>query len=91
MARCARGADRPPAPARCALQLYKVRAEIPITQQHVADTLGLSIVHTNKTLRKLVDRQLIRWLDRGCEVLDEEGLRTLARWEGLGSQLRPLV
>ncbi len=25
---------------------------IPITQQHVADTLGLSIVHTNKTLKQ---------------------------------------
>ncbi|MDP3898290.1 MAG: Crp/Fnr family transcriptional regulator [Mesorhizobium sp.] len=74
-----------------ALRLYKTRAEIPITQQHVADTLGLSVVHTNKTLRKLVDRKLIRWLDRGCEVLDEEGLLAVARWEGLKSQLRPLV
>ncbi|WP_017878198.1 MULTISPECIES: Crp/Fnr family transcriptional regulator [unclassified Janthinobacterium] len=25
----------------------------PLTQQHVADSLGLSLVHTNKTLRKL--------------------------------------
>ena len=46
---------------------------IPITQQHVADTLGLSIVHTNKTLRKLGDRKLIRWHDRACEVLDAPG------------------
>lgn len=74
-----------------ALDLYKTRAEIPITQQLVADTLGLSIVHTNKTLRKLVDRKLIRWLDRGCEVLDEDGLRGVARWEGIGNQIRPLV
>ncbi|TIQ02263.1 Crp/Fnr family transcriptional regulator, partial [Mesorhizobium sp.] len=28
---------------------------IPITQQHIADTLGLSLVHTNKTIRKLMD------------------------------------
>ena len=27
--------------------------EFPITQQHIADTLGLSLVHTNKTLRRL--------------------------------------
>ncbi|MCW5605626.1 MAG: Crp/Fnr family transcriptional regulator, partial [Burkholderiales bacterium] len=46
------------------------RRVIPITQQHVADTLGLSLVHTNKTIRKLLDRKLVRWLDRGCEVLD---------------------
>src|SRR6201992_1310330 len=47
---------------------------IPITQQHVADTLGLSIVHTNKTLRKLSDKKLIRWHDRACEVLAANGL-----------------
>ena len=27
--------------------------EFPISQQHIADTLGLSLVHTNKTLRRL--------------------------------------
>lgn len=75
-----------------AVQIYgKNRAEIPITQQHVADTLGLSIVHTNKTLRKLADRKLIKWLDRGCEVLDEAGLLGLSGWEGLANQKRPLM
>jgi CRP-like cAMP-binding protein len=64
---------------------------IPITQQHVADTLGLSIVHTNKTLRKLADRQLIRWLDRACEVLDVDGLMELSGWEGLPEHRRPLI
>lgn len=67
------------------------RATIPITQQHVADTLGLSIVHTNKTLRKLINRNAIRWLDRGCEVLDEAALLGIAGWEGLGEQRRPLM
>lgn len=64
---------------------------IPITQLHVADTLGLSIVHTNKTLRKLADRKLIRWLDRSCEVLDVEGLMALAEWDGLPERKRPLI
>lgn len=68
----------------------KRHIEIPITQQHVADTLGLSLVHTNKTLRKLTSRKLISW-DGGCTVLDPEGLRDLARWEGLSDQCRPLV
>lgn len=67
------------------------RVQIPITQQHVADTLGLSLVHTNKTLRKLMDRKMIHWRDGGCEVMDAEGLRALARWEGLGETRRPLV
>jgi CRP-like cAMP-binding protein len=64
--------------------------EIPITQQHIADTLGLSLVHTNKTLRKLVKRKLIAW-NGGCLVLDAGGLKALARWEGLPQQCRPLV
>jgi CRP-like cAMP-binding protein len=64
---------------------------IPITQLHVADTLGLSIVHTNKTLRKLADRKLIRWLDRTCEVLDFEGLTALAGWDELPERKRPLI
>lgn len=65
--------------------------DVPITQQHVADTLGLSLVHTNKTLRKLIDRKYIRWRDGGCEVLDIEGLMRTARWEGLKETIRPLV
>ena len=64
---------------------------IPIAQQHVADTLGLSIVHTNKTLKKLSARKLIRWLDRSCEVLDAEGLMQVAGWSGLPDSKRPLI
>ena len=64
---------------------------IPITQQHVADTLGLSLVHTNKTLRKLSDRKLMRWQDRGCEIIDPEALQALAGWEGLQRGPRPFI
>lgn len=64
---------------------------IPITQQHVADTLGLSLVHTNKTLRKLAERKLMRWHERGCEVLDAEGLLALSGWEGLKGRKRPFI
>lgn len=64
---------------------------IPLTQQHVADTLGLSLVHTNKTIRKLVDRKLVRWLDRGCEVLDNDGLARLAGWEPKAKRKRPFI
>jgi CRP-like cAMP-binding protein len=64
---------------------------IPISQQHVADTLGLSIVHTNKTLRKLSDRKLIRWHDRACEVLDPAGLMEIAGWSGFSEGKRPLI
>lgn len=67
------------------------KPRIPITQQHVADTLGLSIVHTNKTLRKLAANGLIRWHDRACEVLDPAGLAQVAGWDGLGERRRPLI
>jgi len=38
--------------------------QIPFTQQHVADTLGLSLLHTNKTLKRLTASQAARWKDR---------------------------
>ena len=69
----------------------KQSIQIPITQQHIADTLGLSLVHTNKTIRKLMDRKLVLWRDGGCEVVDAEGLKQLAGWEGLGEGRRPLI
>jgi len=54
---------------------------LPLTQQHVADTLGLSIVHTNKTIKKLVERGLVKWLDRGCAVKNKAGLSKISGWE----------
>lgn len=69
----------------------KTVIEIPITQQHVADTLGLSLVHTNKTIRKLMLRGLIKWRDGGCTVLDHDALRAVAHWGGLREGTRPLV
>lgn len=65
--------------------------EIPITQQHVADTLGLSLVHTNKTIRKIIQRGFVRWRDRGCEVIDLEGLHKVARWEDSVGGVRPFL
>jgi CRP-like cAMP-binding protein len=64
---------------------------IPITQQHLADTLGLSLVHTNKTLRKLVQKGLIAWGDGGCRIFDVEGLFTIAGWDGDREQVRPFL
>ncbi|PHP68942.1 hypothetical protein CSC94_02855 [Zhengella mangrovi] len=64
---------------------------IPVTQQHFADTLGLSLVHTNKTLRKLARRQLIRWTDQGCIVTDRDSLETIAGWTPEDTRQRPFV
>jgi CRP/FNR family transcriptional regulator, anaerobic regulatory protein len=53
----------------------------PLTQQHLADALGLSIVHTNKTLKRLSDRKIIRWKNRELEILNIDALRDIAVWE----------
>lgn len=65
--------------------------QMPLSQQHVADTLGLSIVHTNKTLRRLAERKLIKWFDRSCEVIDAKGLMEVAGWEPPDERPRPLI
>jgi CRP-like cAMP-binding protein len=65
---------------------------LPITQQHVADTLGMSIVHTNKTLRRLHDRKLLSWKNQRLEILDMAGLEELAQWDGeAAGEVRPLI
>ena len=48
--------------------------QFPFTQQHVADTLGMSLVHTNKTLKRLSATKTMRWKDRVFEILDREAL-----------------
>lgn len=66
-------------------------ARLPVTQVLIADTLGLSIVHTNKTLRKLAARKLIFWREKGCEVLDPEGLAEIAKWQPEEAEARPFL
>lgn len=64
---------------------------LPLTQALVADTLGLSIVHTNKTLRKLSNQSLIRWKDKGCDVLQPEKLAAIAKWDPPETMSRPFI
>ena len=52
--------------------------QFPFTQQHVADTLGMSLVHTNKTLKRLFLTKAVRWKDRVFEVLDRAALVKIA-------------
>lgn len=52
--------------------------QFPFTQQHVADTLGMSLVHTNKTLKRLLLTKAVRWKDRVFEVLDRSALVKIA-------------
>ncbi len=67
------------------------RLVLPITQQHLADALGLSLVHTNKSLKALSQSGCIRWKDACLEMLDERALAELANYEGNTRQLRPIL
>jgi CRP/FNR family transcriptional regulator, anaerobic regulatory protein len=55
--------------------------QFPFTQQHVADTLGLSLVHTNKTLQRLNATKAMCWKGRRFEILDRKALAKLASYE----------
>jgi len=64
----------------------------PLTQQHIADGLGLSLVHTNKTLRKLERRGLHRIEDGRLYLRDAGALARLADLYGDGKPApRPLI
>lgn len=64
----------------------------PLTQQHIADGLGLSLVHTNKTLRKLERRGLHRIADGRLHLLDVNALTRIADLYGDGKPSpRPLI
>ncbi len=64
---------------------------LPLTQQHLSDALGLSLVHTNKTIRRLTQEQLILWKDGQFNILDEQRLRSLAKYDAHEPAKRPLI
>ncbi|MGE3643768.1 MAG: Crp/Fnr family transcriptional regulator, partial [Beijerinckiaceae bacterium] len=65
--------------------------QIPFTQQHIADALGLSLVHTNKTLRKLQRANLLAWDNKLVTIRQREALEVLAKSGGPTNQVRPLI
>lgn len=67
------------------------RMDFPFRQRDLADALGLSLVHTNKTLRKLRERQLATWSDGVLQIHDMDGLLNLAEVEPGTPPKRPLM
>jgi CRP-like cAMP-binding protein len=66
-------------------------AEFPFNQQHIADALGLSLVHTNKTLRRLQRLGLYK-LDGGwLRILEPHALETLGDYFERPMQPAPLI
>jgi CRP-like cAMP-binding protein len=54
---------------------------LPITQQDIADSLGLSVVHANRVLQELRKQKLIELKSRTLTVLDWERLRIIGEFE----------
>ena len=64
---------------------------LPYRQQDLADALGLSLVHTNKTLAKLRARQLASWDGGRLRIPDIAALAEVADMELEAPEIRPLI
>jgi two-component sensor histidine kinase len=67
----------------------------PITQEQIADILGLTPVHVNRTMRELRARELIEISGQELHILDREGLERSAGFDsgylhlhGRGAEIR---
>ncbi len=64
---------------------------LPYRQQDLADALGLSLVHTNKTIARLRERQLITWAGGRLSVPDLPALAAIAHMDLEAVTPRPLI
>lgn len=67
------------------------RVKLPFNQQHIADALGLSLVHTHRTLRTLTRMGLHRMEGGALTVLDPSALDALAQYTEAPLQRNPLL
>ncbi|MBX3510444.1 MAG: Crp/Fnr family transcriptional regulator [Hyphomonadaceae bacterium] len=65
--------------------------QFPLTQQHIADALGLSLVHTNKSMRKLSRLGLFEIKDGSLEMMNGRAVERLAQYFDEEPKLRPLL
>ncbi len=65
--------------------------DFPINQQHIADNLGLSLVHTNKTLRRLQRLGLHEIRDGRLRLLNTRALERIAEYYDTPPKKVPLL
>ncbi|MGO9359426.1 MAG: Crp/Fnr family transcriptional regulator [Xanthobacteraceae bacterium] len=56
------------------------RYQFPLLQQHIADALGITAVHVNRTMRLFRERNLIGLSGGILEILDRRELERLGQW-----------
>lgn len=64
--------------ARSSGLVRKNTVSFPFTQEHFADTIGFSLVHTNKSLNRLRRSGTFAWAGETFVMLDEDALSELA-------------
>ena len=67
------------------------RFEFPLNQQHVADTLGMSLVHANKTFQRLRRSKVVRWTRNEVQIIDVAALARIAQYEVAQPGVRPFI
>jgi CRP-like cAMP-binding protein len=67
------------------------KVTFPFTQDHLADTIGFSLVHTNKTLKQLRRTGSFKWIGTDFELQNEQRLAELAGDASPISGVRPLI
>lgn len=65
--------------------------DIPVTQSQIADMLGLSLVHTNRTIRALDREGLVKWGQREITVPSMENASEFADFERSSKGIRPYI
>ena len=68
--------------------VVKGAIEFPLSQQHVADALGLSLVHTNKTMRRLLALGVYKIENGRLTLIDPKALKRIA--DADDTPLRPV-
>jgi CRP-like cAMP-binding protein len=63
----------------------------PLTQQHIADALGLSLVHTNKTLARLRRMGMFSQVNGTMTLTNPRVLQRVAQYFDKEIPLRPLI
>ena len=63
----------------------------PLTQQHIADALGLSLVHTNKSLAKLRKLGMFAQINSTLLLSNPKALESLAQYFDEETPKRPLI
>lgn len=67
------------------------RVRFPFTQEHLADTIGFSLVHTNKSLGRLRRSGVFTWVGDEFTLNDEAALAELAGGPSSAETKRPFI